>query len=105
MALVEGDDLSQCIARGAIPLYKARPIAKQIADALEAAHAQSIIHRDLKPANIKVREDGAVKVLDFGFAKALDGGAGGAATTGGAGVLLSLDHHHIGGENGDGPFH
>ena len=72
MELVEGDDLSQRIARGAIPLDEALPIAKQIADALEAAHEQGIIHRDLKPANIKVRADGTVKVLDFGLAKALD---------------------------------
>ena len=65
MELVEGDDLSQRIARGAIPLDEALPIAKQIAEALEAAHEQGIIHRDLKPANIKVRADGTVKVLDF----------------------------------------
>ena len=72
MELVEGDDLSQRIARGALPLDEALPIAKQIAEALEAAHDQGIIHRDLKPANIKVRGDGAVKVLDFGLAKAMD---------------------------------
>jgi serine/threonine-protein kinase len=70
--LVEGDDLSQRIARGAIPLDEALPIAKQIADALEAAHEQGIIHRDLKPANIKVRPDGTVRVLDFGLAKAME---------------------------------
>jgi Tol biopolymer transport system component len=72
MELVEGEDLSAHIARGAIPLGDALPIAKQIADALEAAHEQGIIHRDLKPANIKVRADGTVKVLDFGLAKAMD---------------------------------
>ena len=72
MELVEGEDLSQRIARGAILLDEALPIAKQIADALEAAHEQGIIHRDLKPANIKVRADGTVKVLDFGLAKAMD---------------------------------
>ena len=72
MELVEGDDLSQRIARGPIPVDEALPIAKQIADALEAAHEQGIIHRDLKPANIKVRADGTVKVLDFGLAKALE---------------------------------
>ncbi len=76
MELVEGDDLSQRIARGAIPIDEALPIAKQIAEALEAAHEQGIIHRDLKPANIKVREDGTVKVLDFGLAKAMDPPAG-----------------------------
>ena len=76
MELVEGEDLSQRIARSAIPLNEALPIAKQIADALEAAHAQNIIHRDRKPANIKVRSDGTVKVLDFGLAKALGGTTG-----------------------------
>ncbi len=72
MELVEGDDLSQRIARGAIPIDEALPIAKQIAEALEAAHEQGIVHRDLKPANIKVRADGQVKVLDFGLAKAME---------------------------------
>ena len=69
MELVEGEDLSAHIARGAIPFDDVLPIAKQIAEALEAAHEHGIIHRDLKPANIKVRPDGAVKVLDFGLAK------------------------------------
>ena len=77
MELVEGEDLSQRIARGAIPLDEALPIAKQIAEALEAAHEQGIIHRDLKPANIKLRPDGTVKVLDFGLAKAMDAGPAG----------------------------
>ena len=72
MELVEGEDLSQRIARGPIPIDEALPIAKQIAEALEAAHEQGIIHRDLKPANIKVRPDGTVKVLDFGLAKAME---------------------------------
>ncbi len=71
LELVEGEDLAQRIARGPIPLDEAVPIARQIAEALEAAHEQGIIHRDLKPANIKVRPDGTVKVLDFGLAKAL----------------------------------
>ena len=75
MELVEGEDLSQRIGRGPIPLDEALPIAKQIAEALEAAHEQGIIHRDLKPANIKVRSDGTVKVLDFGLAKAAEAGA------------------------------
>jgi eukaryotic-like serine/threonine-protein kinase len=72
MELVEGEDLAQRIVRGAMPLDEALPIAKQIAEALEAAHEQGIIHRDLKPANIKLRPDGAVKVLDFGLAKLAD---------------------------------
>ena len=72
MELVEGPTLADRIAQGAIPIDEALPIAKQIAEALEAAHEQGIIHRDLKPANIKVRPDGTVKVLDFGLAKALE---------------------------------
>ena len=72
LELVEGPTLADRIARGPIPLDEALPIAKQIAEALEAAHEAGVIHRDLKPANIKVREDGTVKVLDFGLAKALD---------------------------------
>ena len=72
LELVEGPTLADRIKRGPIPLDEALPIAKQIAEALEAAHEKGIIHRDLKPANIKVREDGTVKVLDFGLAKALD---------------------------------
>jgi Tol biopolymer transport system component len=69
MELVEGPTLADRIARGAIPIEEALPIAKQIAEALEAAHDQGIIHRDLKPANIKLRSEGTVKVLDFGLAK------------------------------------
>jgi serine/threonine-protein kinase len=72
MELVEGPTLADRIAKGPVPLEDALPIAKQIAEALEAAHEQGIIHRDLKPANIKVRADGTVKVLDFGLAKAFD---------------------------------
>jgi len=72
LELVEGPTLADRIANGPIPLDEALPIAKQIAEALEAAHEAGVIHRDLKPANIKVREDGTVKVLDFGLAKALD---------------------------------
>ena len=69
MELVEGPTLAERIKRGPIPLEEAIAIAKQIADALEAAHEKGIVHRDLKPANIKVRPDGSVKVLDFGLAK------------------------------------
>src|SRR5687767_7245219 len=70
MELVAGEDLAVHIARtGALPLTEAVAIARQIADALDCAHEQGIVHRDLKPANIKVRDDGTVKVLDFGLAK------------------------------------
>src|SRR6187397_45086 len=72
MELVEGEDLAQRIARGAIPVDEALTIARQVAEALEAAHEAGIVHRDLKPANIKVRADGTVKVLDFGLAKAME---------------------------------
>ena len=72
LELVEGPTLADRIARGPIPLDEALPIARQIAEALETAHEQGIIHRDLKPANIKLRDDGTVKVLDFGLAKALE---------------------------------
>ena len=72
LEFVGGPTLADRIAEGPIPLDEALAIAKQIAEALEAAHEAGVIHRDLKPANIKVREDGTVKVLDFGLAKVLD---------------------------------
>src|SRR5215469_11422134 len=84
MELVEGPTLADQIAQGPIPLDEALPIAKQIAEALEAAHEQGIVHRDLKPANIKIRAEGTVKVLDFGLAKAFDPGA-----PAGAGATMS----------------
>jgi serine/threonine-protein kinase len=76
MELVEGPTLADRIAQGAVPVAEAVTIAKQIAEALEAAHEQGIVHRDLKPANIKVRPDGTVKVLDFGLAKAMEAPGG-----------------------------
>jgi eukaryotic-like serine/threonine-protein kinase len=84
LELVEGLTLADRIAQGPILLDEALPIAKQIVEALEAAHEQGIIHRDLKPANIKIRSDGTVKVLDFGLAKAIEG-TGGAGRAGKAG--------------------
>jgi serine/threonine-protein kinase len=76
LEFVDGDTLADRIAQGPIPLDEALPIARQIAEALEAAHDQGIIHRDLKPANVKVRPDGMVKVLDFGLAKLNEPGLG-----------------------------
>src|SRR5260370_14313056 len=75
MELVEGATLAERIHPGAVPIDEALPIAKQICDALEYAHEHGIIHRDLKPSNVKIKEDGTVKVLDFGLAKALEGDA------------------------------
>src|SRR5215467_1968626 len=72
MELVEGETLQQRLTRGAIPVEEALQIAKQIAEALEAAHERGIVHRDLKPGNIMMTADGNVKVLDFGLAKALE---------------------------------
>ena len=84
LELVEGPTLADRIGLGPIPVNEAIPIARQIAEALEAAHEQGIVHRDLKPANVKLRPDGTVKVLDFGLAKSLEpvvGRSGDAATS------------------------
>ena len=78
MELVEGPTLADRTASGAIPFDESMKLAAQIADALSAAHRKGVIHRDLKPANIKVKADGTVKVLDFGLAKVVEAGAGGA---------------------------
>ena len=72
LELVDGPTLADRLVHGPMPLDEAWPIARQVSEALEAAHDHGIIHRDLKPANIKVRADGTVKVLDFGLAKAFD---------------------------------
>ena len=93
MELVEGPTLAERLQPSALspkpsaglPVAEALAIARQIADALEAAHEQGIIHRDLKPANIKVRPDGTVKVLDFGLAKAMESGG----SSGSSGLSMS----------------
>src|SRR6266496_3210689 len=76
LELVEGESLDRRIARGPIPVDEALAAAKQIAEALEAAHEKGIVHRDLKPANIALTSDGTVKVLDFGLAKATEAASG-----------------------------
>ena len=96
MELVPGDTLADRIARGPIPVDEAIPIARQVAEALEAAHDAGIVHRDLKPANIKLRPDGTVKVLDFGLAKAVDSGARGVANPINSPTITSPAFTHAG---------
>ncbi len=81
MELVEGEDLAVRLKRGPVPVDETIAIAKQVAEALEAAHEKGIVHRDLKPANVKVTPDGKVKVLDFGLAKAWSGDGPGATSS------------------------
>ena len=91
MELVEGPTLAERIGQGAIPVEETIGIARQVVEAIEAAHEQGIIHRDLKPANIKIREDGMVKVLDFGLAKLSEpGGARAGAEAGGVGLTALM---------------
>ncbi len=101
LELVEGPTLADRIAQGPIPVDEALPIAKQIAEALEAAHEQGVIHRDLKPANIKLKDDGVVKVLDFGLGARISarrGERGRVAVTDvdGGGDSGRIDHGHRG---------
>jgi Tol biopolymer transport system component len=93
---IEGPTLADALARGALPVAQALEIARQIADALEAAHERGIVHRDLKPANVKVRPDGLVKVLDFGLAKALEPQPADADELSQPRTLLSPGHTEIG---------
>ena len=95
LELVEGEDLKERLARGAIPVDEALEIAKQIAEALEEAHNKGIVHRDLKPANVKLTPEGKVKVLDFGLAKAWAGEASG-VNSGSAALSQSPTLAHTG---------
>ena len=92
LELAPGEDLSERLRRGAIPVDETIGIAKQIAEALEEAHGTGIVHRDLKPANIKVTPDGQVKVLDFGLAKAWSGDGPGVGSSGDLSQSPTLAH-------------
>jgi len=89
MEFVPGETLAERIHKGPIPLEEALGIAKQIAEALEAAHREGVVHRDLKPANVKITPDGRVKVLDFGLAKAYQRETAGAADLANSPTLMS----------------
>jgi Tol biopolymer transport system component len=89
MELVEGPTLAERLQRGPLPLDEVLAIARQVAEALEAAHAKGIVHRDLKPANVKLHADGTVKVLDFGLAKAMDAAASGSSASAGASPAIA----------------
>jgi serine/threonine-protein kinase len=108
MELVEGPTLADRIVQGAIPVEEALRIARQIAEALEAAHEQGIVHRDLKPANIKLRKDGTVKVLDFGLAKTTTGAAPTSSALASASPTLTtpgpFDYRAVGPEHGPEPM-
>jgi len=95
LELVEGPTLADRIGRKPIPLDEALPIARQIAEAVEAAHEIGIVHRDLKPANVKVRPDGAVKVLDFGLAKAVEGDAAAPVTSNSPTLSMGATVHGV----------
>ena len=90
MELVEGETLAERLARGPMPVKEALGVARQIAEALEAAHEKGIIHRDLKPANVKITPDGKVKVLDFGLAKAMGEANAGNAALSNSPTMLSM---------------
>ena len=85
MELVDGESLAERLGGRSLPLVDALAIARQLVDALEAAHDKGIVHRDLKPANIMLTQDGQVKVLDFGLAKLEPGASDGSDGSGGAG--------------------
>ena len=104
LELVEGATLAERLALGPLPIQEALTVARQIADALEAAHEKGIIHRDLKPANIKITPDGTVKVLDFGLAKVF--AAGGIRTRCVEPTLpMSIEPSARGGDCGHGRLH